>query len=47
MIKHWHDPNNLPPPYHFPDPEPKQLAELVAPEKYHFFRDQEQLFEKH
>ncbi|NRN28425.1 lipase family protein [Photorhabdus heterorhabditis] len=23
MIKDWHDPNNLPPPYHFPDPEPK------------------------
>ncbi|TDB47498.1 lipase family protein [Photorhabdus khanii] len=23
VIKHWHDPNNLPPPYHFPNPEPK------------------------
>ncbi|WP_338089227.1 hypothetical protein [Photorhabdus khanii] len=23
VIKDWYDPNNLPPPYHFPDPEPK------------------------
>ncbi|OCQ50651.1 Lipase (class 3) [Photorhabdus australis subsp. thailandensis] len=23
VIKDWNDPNNLPPPYHFPDPEPK------------------------